>query len=107
MKLSFDEALERISDGHHVQRSEIQARALSRVLWVAEWHLPGCLSESFSHCLTKRDAIEAACSMAETENGTPRGMVSALRSSGRFDCRTDMYGTVINTVSRCTLSEIL
>ena len=64
MKLTFSEALERINEERSVDRSEIQSRALSRVLWVAEWHIPGCMSESRSYCTTKRDAIESACDMA-------------------------------------------
>lgn len=106
-KLNFDEALERIDDGFSVSRSEVLSTALSRKLWVAEWHLPGCLSESWSYCLTKSDAINAACSMAEDENGTPRGMKTALRKYGRFDCETGLYGYVINTVDRLSLSDVL
>lgn len=80
-KLSFDDALQRLNDQRTVSASEIQARALQRMVWVAEWHLPGCLSESFSVCLTKGEAIECALSMADS----PRGMRSDLQRFGRSD----------------------
>jgi len=80
-KLTFDEALDRINDERSIRASEIQARALQRVVWVAEWHLPGCLSESFSVCLTKREAIDCALSMADK----PRGMLTDLKRYGRSD----------------------
>lgn len=84
-KLTFWEALERINDQRSVDANEVQARALRRMVWVAEWHLPGCLSESFSVCLTKRDAIESALSMAEGAEGAPRGMRADLQRFGQSD----------------------
>lgn len=104
-KLTFDEALERINDERPVGR--VLASALRRKVWVAEWHIPGCLSESRSYCLTKADAIEAALSMAETECGPPQGMKSALQHYGRFDCRTELYGMVVNTVEQHTLADLI
>lgn len=80
-KLDFYEALERINDQRSVDRDEVQSRALKRFVWVAEWHLPGCVSESFSVCLTKSEAIECALSMADS----PRGMRSDLVKHGRSD----------------------
>lgn len=106
-KLTFDDALQAINDQRRVDASTVQASALRRIVWVAEWHIPGCLSESQSFCLTQADAIESACSMAETENGAPRGMKTALRKYGRFDCRTEMFGMVVNTVQRMTLGDLL
>lgn len=106
-KLTFDEAIERINDGFSVNRSEVLSTALYRKLWIAEWHIPGCLSESQCFCLTKSDAIDAACLMAEDENGTTYGMKTALRKHGRFDCETGLYGYVINTVYRVYLSDII
>ena len=106
-KFTFDEALECIHDGHAVSRSDIQSRALSRFLWVAEWHLPGCLSESQGYALTKRDAISQCLSMAEGENGPPRGMRTALERFGRFDSDSPLYGRCVNTVSRVRFSDIL
>ena len=106
-KLNFEEVLERINDGFYVSRSDVLSTALNRKLWLAEWHLPGCLSESAYYCLTKSDAISAACSMAEDENGVPYGMKTALRKYGRFDCETGLYGHVINTVDRVYLAEIM
>jgi len=85
MKLSFYEALQAINDGQFLSYQDVQARALRRMVWVAEWHIPGCLSESFSVCTTKRDAIERALSMAKGELGAPRGMRADLERFGRSD----------------------
>ncbi len=84
-KLTFDEASQRINDQRSVHADDVQARALRRMVWVAEWHIPGCLSESFIVCTTKRDAIERALSMAEGELGAPRGMRADLERFGRSD----------------------
>lgn len=80
-KLTFDEALERINDERSIDIDDVQSRALRRMVWIAEWHLPGCLSESFSVCLTKADAIECALNMADN----PRGMLADLKRYGRSD----------------------
>ena len=108
-KLTFDEALQRINDQCSVHSADVQARALRRRVWVAEWHLPGCLSESFSVCTTKSDAIECALSMAEGENGTPRGMRADLQRYGRSN-RTALDAWArgaITTIERRTLADIL
>ena len=107
-KLTFDEALQRIDDECSVHRNDVQARALRRRIWVAEWHLPGCLSESFSVCLTKRDAIESAVSMAEGADGAPRGMLADLQRYGRSD-RTapDAWARgAITTIEKRALSSL-
>lgn len=106
-KLDFEAALEKIGDDSPVAREDVRAAALRRKVWVAEWHLPGCLSESRSVCLTKDAAIEAACSMAQGEDGVPRGMVTALRRDGRFETDSPLYGTCVNTISCKTLADIL
>ena len=106
-KFTFDEALERISDGLAVSPSDIQARALSRFVWVAEWHLPGCLSDGQCFTPTKRDAIAECLTMAEGEEGPPRGMKTALQRFGRFDSSSPIFGRCVNTVSRVRLSDIL
>ena len=108
-KLTFDEALQRINDQCSVHSADVQAAALRRHVWVAEWHLPGCLSESFSVCTTKSDAIECALSMAEGENGAPRGMRADLQRYGRSD-RTapDAWARgAITTIERRMLRDIL
>jgi hypothetical protein len=101
-KLTFDEALERLNDQRSISRDDVQARALQRFVWIAEWHLPGCLSESFSVCLTKRDAIECALSMAEGHDGPPRGMRADLQRFGRSDrVHADAWArSAITTVER-------
>jgi len=103
MKLSFDEAIEKISDGRYVKSSDVLASAHNRVVWVAEWHIPGCISESFSICTSKADAIECALFMANN----PRGMKTALRQHGRFDSDSPMFGVCINTIERRALGEFL
>ena len=105
MKLDFSEALERIGDGFSVDSKEVQARALQRTVWVAEWHIPGCLSESFSILPTKRDAISCALDMC----GNVRGALSDLRKYGRTDrVSPDAYvSTAITTIEKRTLGGIL
>lgn len=108
MKLSFYEALQAINDGQFLNYQDVQARALRRMVWVAEWHIPGCLSESFSVCTTKRDAIERALSMAEGELGAPRGMRADLERFGQSD-RTAPNAWVsraITTIEKRALSTL-
>ena len=108
-KLSFYEALQAINEGQSLSYQDVQARALRRMVWVAEWHIPGCLSESFIVCTTKRDAIERALSMAEGELGAPRGMRADLQRYGRSD-RTapDAWARgAITAIERRTLADIL
>ena len=105
MKLDFSEALEKINDGYSVKPSGVQARALQRTVWVAEWHIPGCLSESFSVCTSKADAISCALDMC----GNVRGALSDLRKYGRTDrVSPDAYVSMaITTVSRNKLGGLL
>lgn len=108
-KLTFDEALEHINEERHVSRDDVRADALRRTVWVAEWHLPGCLSESFSVCLTKRDAIECALSMAEDSDGPPRGMRADLQRFGKSGRTTPgaMFPHAITTIERRALWTLL
>lgn len=107
MKLTFDEVMEKISDERMVDINHVSAKALQRKVWIAEWHIPGCVSESRMHCTTKKEAIDCALSMANDEEKGNRGMKSSLQKYGRFDNDTKMYGRVINTVSCHTLRDIL
>lgn len=109
MKLTFDEALDRICDERSIDSTDVQARALRRFVWIAEWHLPGCLSESRSICLTKADAIESALNMASGADGPPRGMLADLKRYGNSD-RTapDAWARgAITTIERLRLRDIL
>lgn len=106
MKLDFNSTLEKINDGFTVRHSDVSTKALNRKIWIAEWHIPGCLSESQSICLNKSDAIACALFFAETENGPPRGMKTNLNKYGRFDSHSELYGDVITTISQCRLSDI-
>jgi hypothetical protein len=104
-KLTFDEALERIADERSVTRDEVQARALHRLVWVAEWHIPGCLSESQCILTTKRDAIAEALEMC----GHVYGARADLERYGRTDrVAEDAYVSMaITTIHRHYLSELI
>jgi len=108
-KMTFDEALQAINDERSVNYSDVRADALRRIIWVAEWHLPGCLSESRAYCTTKRDAIECALSMAEGENGVPRGMRGELERNGWSDLTPpDGWARgAITTIEKHTLGNLL
>lgn len=109
-KLNFEDALQRINDGYPVSAADVQSRALSRVVWVSEWHIPGCMSESQSFSLTKRDAIECALSFAQDENGdAPRGMRADLMRYGMSDkvAKNAYVSMTITTIQRCKLRDIL
>lgn len=108
-KLSFDEACQALNEEHSsVSRDEVQARALRRFVWVSEWHLPGCISESWGISYTKHDAIESALSMASGADGPPRGMLADLKRYGRSD-RTPpdgMFRNAITTIERRRLADL-
>lgn len=111
-KLNFDDALERINDGRRVDSGEVQAKALTRKVWVAEWHIPGCMSEAFSVLTTKADAIDCAIGFTGADdssaiNHAARGIRTALRKHGSFQHCTEMYGTVVSTVRRERLGDLL
>ena len=108
-KLSFSEALDLINDERPVSAADVQARALGRRVWVAEWHFPGCLSESRSYCLTKRDAIESALDMASGADGPPRGMRADLERFGSSGATApDAWARgAITTIQRLTLRDII
>ena len=84
-KLSFNDVLQLINDERSIDADNVQSRALSRYLWISEWHLPGCVSESRGYSLTKKDAIKNCLSMASGADGPPRGMATDLRTYGRSD----------------------
>ena len=104
-KLTFDEALQRINEARPVRASEVQACALIRRVWIAEWHIPGCLSESQSICLTKSDAIDCALGMC----GNARGAASDLRRYGRTDKVSPgaYVSMAITTIQQTTLGGVL
>lgn len=107
-KLDFSEALQALADEQRITADEVQSRALARKVWVYEWHLPGCISESFGVTATKRDAIESALSMAEGMDGPPRGMRADLMRYGRSD-RTapDAWARgAITTIERRRLADL-
>lgn len=108
-KLTFDDALQLLNEDRPISARDVSARALARPVWVAEWHMAGCMSESRNYCTTKRDAIAECLAMAEGSEGPPRGMRADLQRYGQSS-RTapDAYVSgAISTVSRCTLSDLL
>jgi hypothetical protein len=108
-KMNFDEALEAINDGRQVEYGDVLASALKRTVWVAEWHVPGCLSESQSYSTCKAHAIEAALDFASDSDGPPRGMKTELQRWGRSDktCPTAYVSQATTTVSKHTLASLL
>ena len=108
-KLTFDEALERINEERIVRTHEVYADALARKVWVAEWHIPGCLSESRGYYTTKKDAVEGAVEYTHSPgiDSPPRGIYRALRKDGTFQHHTEMFGNVITTVERMTLGDLI
>ena len=105
--LSFEEVIEKLQEERVVRAEEVPASVRERKIWVAEWHFPGCLSESQAICLSKKEAIDAACSYAEDEFGDPpRGMKTALRKWERFD--GEAYGAMcVTTIFQTTIGERL
>lgn len=103
-KLTFDEAIEAIHEQQSISTSDVQAAALRRYVWVAEWHIPGCLSESFIICTTKAGALDCALDMC----GNVRGAKSDLQKFGRTDrVSPDAYvGMATTTIERRTLSTL-
>jgi len=111
VKLSFNEVLEALADERRVSADQVSARALDRTVWVAEWHLPGCMSESWAIYTTKADAVRAGVDFSDGSqdgvNRYPRGIVRALRKHGYFQHRTELFGTVVTTVEKRALHEML
>jgi hypothetical protein len=106
-KITFDEALDRLNGGISLfRKDQVLSSALMRSVWVAEWHLPGCISESRAFCTSKRSAIESACDMATAGDVVPRGMKTGLRRDGQFETRSPLYGRCINTVRRHRLADL-
>lgn len=107
-KLDFEDACQALNEQRSIDREQVQARALRRVVWVYEWHLPGCTSESWGISLTKADAVDSALQLAEGADGPPRGMRADLIRSGRSD-RTapDAWARgAITTIERRTLADL-
>ena len=103
-KLTFSQALELLGDDRSIDASNVRSDALRRTVWVAEWHIPGCLSESFSVLTTKHDAIQTALDMC----GHVRGAKSDLTRYGRTDrVSPDAYVSMaVTTVARRTLGDL-
>ena len=105
MKLSFDEAIERINEPRPVDSKDVDGRALKRQVWVAGWGLPGWVYETVTYCETEASAIDAAVGFADDE--PPRGIRRSLCHFGQFQHKTDLYGTVVTEVWKTTLAGAL
>jgi len=102
--ITFDEAIEQLSEWRPVHARDVYKNALSRKVWVAEWRIPGCLSESRSITTTKANAIDACLQF--TGDDPPRGMLSALRQHERYVSHSPLYGQCVNTVECMTLGDL-
>lgn len=105
-KLTFDEVLKRLADERIVDASNVQASALKRKVWIAEWHIPGCMSESRQICMTKAEAVQAGLDFTG-EDKPPHGMRAGLERDGFFQHRTELHGHVNTTIRQVTLAELL
>ena len=103
-KLNFDDALQSVNEQRYVNSADVQSRALQRFVWVAEWHIPGCFSESFSVHTRKCDALSDALGMC----GNVRGAAADLRKYGRTDrVSPDAYVSMaITTIERRRFSSL-
>lgn len=104
MKLDFYQALEALNDERRINLNDVRADALRRKVWVSEWHIPGCVSESFGIHVTKRDAIKDALRMCDHA----RGAATDLRKYGCTDkVSPDAYVSMaITTIEHRTLGSL-
>ena len=106
-KLSFDETMQRLGDERTVAADEVQARALSRKIWVSGNGSPGCLYDNGpNYHSTKADAIASCAFTADWCDDGPnpyRGIVSALRRYHSFTADTGEFFEI----SQTTLRDIL
>lgn len=98
--MTYDEVLERLNEERTVNPTQTMKK---RKVWVAEWHLPGCLSEARSYCSTKADAVECALSFL------PEGVKAktALTRYGKLHSSSPLYGTCITTVTKHTIGDLI
>ena len=97
-KLTYDQALEAIADGRHVTAADVRARDHLRKVWIAEWHIPGCMPEAIDYTDTKGNAVAIALEMC----GHVRGAASDLRKYGRTDrVSPDAYVSMAITTVEC------
>jgi hypothetical protein len=102
MKLTFDEALDRMYDDDAVKPADVQARALRRVVFWYDSHFAGCLSESRGFAPTKASAVESLLAIADNGEGPPRGMKAALQRYERFQ-----HDGLSFEIARTTLGDLL
>lgn len=101
-KLTFDQALQLISDERAIRAADVLASALKRKVWIARWQLVGCMPDWSTVCTTRADAINSACEQPGDEYR--RGMRAAL-SRGEVWATDNGHGYYL--VERATLSDLL
>lgn len=106
-KLTFDEAMEAISEERPIDSERVQASALRRKVWVARWQFVGCLPDWYCYGRTKAEAIDAAVENrceGVCEGAIPYGMAAALK---RGEAYATNDGHAYYIVERVTLSDLL
>lgn len=83
--LSLDQVIDRLADGHPVDRADVPDQLLKRKIWVAGIGQPGCLYDAGPYyCRSKRQAVELLLDIADDGEGAPRGMKTALKRDEEF-----------------------
>lgn len=77
--LSLEDVVDLLNDGKRVKAEDISPSLYGKKVVAYSVHFPGCLSESFGICLTKKQAIESLLMIAENDEGFPRGMKTELQ----------------------------
>lgn len=110
-KLTYNEVLQRLNEDRSVDKWRVRKSALRQIVWLSEWHIPGCCSESRCFSTTKVDAIQAALAFADGCGkdgfGYPRGMLISLKRYGVAHTTSPLFGPVVTTVSRHRLEDLL
>jgi hypothetical protein len=95
--------LDALNDGRIVKRDEVSARVLGARVYISGSGMPGCLYDyGPNYSRTKTAAIEDLLFAADSDEGAPRGMATALRRYGSFS-----HGYMRYEVSRDTLESVL
>ena len=110
-KLEFEDVFDRLTSGYKVPtRESVKPSALSRKLWVTEWHYPGQPPADRMYSRTKDEALEAAAYwVGDPATATlPKGLINGLRKYGFFqkDGDTEGNGYVV-TIGKTSLAEVL
>lgn len=100
-KLTFNQALERINDGHAIARAEIRASALRRRVYLLTYCAPGCLPDNCAVFVSRQDALDCARDLYADD--APRGFMRRLRYENVAPA--DSEGHYWVEISRQTLAD--